>query len=526
MAYSITLLVFFLLTITPISYGNLQDFATCMSFHSTSTSSSVVHSQQSSSYAYLLQESQQNPRWLNSTSLLKPSFIVTPKTQNEIQGAILCAKKHGLQVTVMSGGHDYEGLSFLCKNPFIILDLVDYRSINIDIENETAWIQSGATIGEVYYNIAKKSNILGFPAGLCPSVGVGGHFSGGGIGTMMRKYGLAADNIIDASFVDANGRILNRKTMGEDVFWAIRGGGGASFGVISAWKVKLVRVPSLVTVFTIHKSLDQEGVKLVHNWQYIASKLPEGLFIRVLIQQIDGVDSQGKVKQAEVLFNSLFLGLKTDLISVMNTNFPELALKTEDCTEMIWIKSVLYFTGYQKGEPLEVLLDRKTQYKSNFKAKSDFVVEPMPESVFQGISERFLHQKLVFMIMDPLGGKMDEIDEYEIPFPHRKGNIYNIQYIAKWDSNEGSKQYLYWIQNLYKYMEPYVSNSPRAAYLSYRDLDLGINQQGNYSSYRQAIMTWGTKYFKGNFQRLARAKHQIDPNNFFTNEQSIPPLCC
>ena len=126
---------------------------------------------------------------------------------------------------------------------------------------------------------------------ICPSVGVGGYFRGGGIGTMMRKYDLAADNIINANLVDANGTIINRKTMGEDVFWAIRGGGGASFGVISAWKVRLVRVPSLVTVFTIHKRLDQEGVELVHNWQYIDNKLPEGLFIRVLIQQIDGIGS-------------------------------------------------------------------------------------------------------------------------------------------------------------------------------------------------------------------------------------------
>ncbi|KAK4347397.1 hypothetical protein RND71_033736 [Anisodus tanguticus] len=513
MASVVLVLVFFLLT-TP-SYGNLQDFATCMTLHSTSTSLSVVHSQESPSYTYLLQASQQNPRWLNST---KPSFIVTPKTQNEIQGAILCSKKHGLQVRVMSGGHDYEGLSFVCRTTFIILDLVDYRSININLEDETAWVQAGATIGEVYYNIAKKSNILGFPAGLCPSVGVGGHFSGGGIGTMMRKYGLSADNIIDANLVDANGRILDRRTMGEDVFWAIRGGGGANFGVITAWKVKLVRVPPLVTVFTIHKSLDQEGVKLVHKWQYIASKLPESLFIRVLIQQIGG-------EKVEILFNSLFLGQKTDLFFIMNKSFPELGLKTEDCTEMSWIKSVVYFTGYQKGEPLEVLLDRKTQYKSNFKGKSDFVVETIPESVFQGISERFLHQKLVFMIMDPLGGKMDEIPESEIPFPHRKGNLYNIQYIAKWDSNDmwASKQHLYWMQSLYQYMEPYVSKSPRAAYINYRDLDLGINQQGNYSSYRQA-MTWGTKYFKGNFHRLARAKHQIDPSNFFAHEQSIPPL--
>ncbi|XP_016454107.2 berberine bridge enzyme-like 22 [Nicotiana tabacum] len=518
---SIVLLVLFLLT--KPSHGNLQDFAICMTLHSIS----IVHSQGSFSYTYLLQAAEQNPRWLNSTSLLKPPFIVTPKTQNEIQLAILCSKKHALQVRVKSGGHDYEGLSFLCKTPFVIFDLVDFRSISINLEDETAWIQAGATIGEFYYNIAKKSDILGFPSGLCPSVGVGGLFSGGGIGTMMRKYDLSADNIIDANLVDANGRILNRETMGEDVFWAIRGGGGASFGVITAWKVKLVRVPPLVTVFTIHKSLDQEGVKLVHKWQYLASKLPGSLFIRVIIQQIDGPDSHGNAKPAELLFNSLFLGLRTDLVSIMNRSFPDLGLKMEDCAEMSWIKSVLYFTGYEKGEPLEVLLDRKTQYKSNFKGKSDFVVEPIPESVFQGISERFLHQKLAFMILDPLGGKMDEISESEIPFPHRKGNLYNIQYIVKWDSNDmlASQQPLYWMQRLYKYMEPYVSKSPRTAYINYRDLDLGINQQGNYSSYRQAL-TWGTKYFKGNFQRLARAKHQIDPSNFFTNEQSIPPLSC
>uniref|UniRef100_A0A3Q7IHA8 Uncharacterized protein n=1 Tax=Solanum lycopersicum TaxID=4081 RepID=A0A3Q7IHA8_SOLLC len=53
----------------------------------------------------------------------------------------------------------------------------------------------------------------------------------------------------------------------------------------------------------------------------------------------------------------------------MNANFPELGLKMEDCMEINWIKSVLYFTGYQKVEPLEVLQDRKTQYKRNFKAK-------------------------------------------------------------------------------------------------------------------------------------------------------------
>ena len=121
------------------------------------------------------------------------------------------------------------------------------RSIDINVEEQTAWVQTGATLGELYYNIGTRTNTLAFPGGLCPSVGTGGHISGGGLGVLLRKFGLAADNAIDARIVDVNGRILDRKTMGEDLFWAIRGGGGASFGVILSWKLKLVQIPATVT---------------------------------------------------------------------------------------------------------------------------------------------------------------------------------------------------------------------------------------------------------------------------------------
>lgn len=149
---------------------------------------------------------------------------------------------------IQIGGHDYEGLSYTSESPFFVVDMRNFRSITIDVEKSTAWVQAGATLGELYYSIAEKSRTLAFLAGVCPTVGVGGHFSGRGYGMLSRKHGIAIDHIIDARLVDVNGQILDQESMGEDLFWAIRGGGGASFGVIIEWKIKLVSVPQNVSV--------------------------------------------------------------------------------------------------------------------------------------------------------------------------------------------------------------------------------------------------------------------------------------
>ncbi|KVH95955.1 berberine bridge enzyme-like 22 [Cynara cardunculus var. scolymus] len=462
--------------------------------------------------------SQHNPRCSNSTASQEPIAIVTPLNEDEIRVAIICSREHGLQVRIRSGGHDYEGLSYLCKVPFVVIDMRNLRSISIDIEDETAWVQSGATLGELYYSIAQKSRTHGFPAGVCPSVGVGGHFSGGGFGAMVRKYGLAADNVIDAHLIDANGNLLNREAMGEDLFWAIRGGGGASFGVIISWKIKLLRVPPKVTVFNVYKTMDQHTTEIVHRWQHVAHTVKNELFIRVIIQYLQ----DDKNTSVQVLFNSLFLGELNELIPLMNEKFPELGLKPNDCIEMSWIESVLFLAGFQGKSPKVLLGNDTDPYVSYFKAKSDFVTKPIRKHVFKGIRERFLEQKFAFMIMDPFGGRMSEISESHLPFPHRKRNLYNVQYLVKWEANgvRASNEHIHWLRLLYRYMERHVSRHPRSAYLNYRDLDLGTNREGN-TSYSEARV-WGEKYFKANFKRLAHVKSRVDPDNFFRYEQSIP----
>lgn len=119
---------------------------------------------------------------------------------------------------------------------------------------------------------------------------------------------------------------------------------------------------------------------------------------------------------------------------------------------------------------------------------------------------------------------MADIPPSDKPFPHRKGNICKIQYGASWaqDGVEVGEHYVDLVRKLYFYMTPFVSKSPREAFWNYRDLDLGINLNGA-DSYAQGA-AYGVKYFKGNFDRLMKVKTDVDPGNFFRNEQSIPVL--
>ncbi|TXG46317.1 hypothetical protein EZV62_028183 [Acer yangbiense] len=101
-------------------------------------------------------------------SVPKPEIIFTPLTEFHVQAAVICARKLGIHVRLRSGGHDYEVVSYVSEieSPFIVLDLARLRSISVDIRSSSAWVQAGATIGEVYYRIAEKSKVHGFPAGL------------------------------------------------------------------------------------------------------------------------------------------------------------------------------------------------------------------------------------------------------------------------------------------------------------------------------------------------------------------------
>ncbi|XP_038894011.1 berberine bridge enzyme-like 18 isoform X2 [Benincasa hispida] len=505
---------------------NGEDFVHCISLHSSNNNDSnttLIHTPSSSSYSYVLNFSIRNLRF-SEPETPKPVAIITPSHASHVQAAVICCKSHGLQIRTRSGGHDFEGRSYVANVPFVLIDLINLNSITIDTEDESAWVQSGATIGKLYYRIAEKSQTLGFPAGFAPTIGVGGYLSGGGFGMMVRKYGLAVDNVVDAYVVDANGRIFDRHSMGEDLFWAIRGGGGGSFGIVLAWKLKLVPVPPIVTSFALHKTWDQNAADLIHRWQYVAPEVDEDLFITAWVTASNSSKEGGRIMEAS--FFSLFLGKADKLLSLMQKTFPELGLKKEDCLEMSWIESMAFMaSGFVSANNVKLLLDRTPLSNDRYKTKSDYATKPISKTALEGMWERFKIEELetVQLMLIPFGGKMNEISETETPFAYRAGYPIQIGYYVTWQDPDADLRHLKWTQELHDYMTPFVSKSPRGAYINYKDLDIGTNKEdGIPTSYEEAGV-WGHPYFGNNFERLVEVKMKVDPFNFFRHEQSIPP---
>ncbi|KAL5054654.1 hypothetical protein RYX36_035336 [Vicia faba] len=501
-------------------------FLQCLKNHTTSQDqvSNIVYAQTNASYTSIFQAFARNARFnFNTPSTAKPLLIITPLHENQVQATVLCSKTIGLHLKIRSGGHDFEGISYISDLPFIILDMFNFQNITVDIQNEIAVVQTGASLGQVYYRIWEKSKVHGFPAGVCPTVGVGGHLSGGGYGNMMRKYGLSIDNVIDAKIVDVNGRILDKKTMGEDLFWAIRGGGGASFGVILSYTVKLVPVPEKVTVFSFDKSLEKNVVDIIVQWQQVAPRTDNRLFMRLLLQPVNSKVVKGQ-KTIRTSVQGLFLGGGDELVTLLGKEFPLLGLKKENCSEMSWIESVFNWANYNDGSSLNALLDRSHYKVHSSKRKSDYVKSPIAKDGWKWIMNKMIELGKVELDFNPYGGKMNEITSDATAFPHRAGNLYKIQYTVSWEGTEAGleKNFISQIRKMYSYMTPFVSKNPRSAYLNYRDLDIGINSHGN-DEYNEGVV-YGNKYFGENFERLVKVKTEVDPDNFFWNEQSIPTL--
>lgn len=164
---------------------------------------------------------------------IKPAFIAFPECIQDVQKCLQCSNAHSVPCVVKSGGHSNSGYSTIdgSVNDGFVINLAKMKGVSV--KDDTVVVQAGCRFKDVYETLNGSHQLV--TGGLCPFVGVGGYTQGGGYSGLSRKYGLAIDNVISMTMVTALGSrvVVANATTNSDLFWALRGGGGGNFGIVT-----------------------------------------------------------------------------------------------------------------------------------------------------------------------------------------------------------------------------------------------------------------------------------------------------
>jgi len=419
----------------------------------------------------------------NTRTQISPQVRVVAASAASVGATIRWATDNGIGFAIRSGGHSYEGFS---QSPDLVIDVRGMTAIKLSADKKSVSIGSGASLGSVYDKLAPSD--LAIPAGTCFPVGVAGHSLGGGFGLLGRPFGLACDSVLAMEVVDASGKILNvSEQENPDLFWALRGGGNGSFGVVTNFNFRTSAV-NMVAKFAItwNKPVAQ-GVKIVRAWQEWLEGLPPSITCTLHL-------TKGKAGLMTLHVAGLSVAsetrLKVELKRLQTLAGPAETLST---STMTFDRAANIFNG---GGPDTAFM----------KGKSDYLTDPMSDQGILTLLDGLQKSPVaIAALCDSYGGAINKVASDATAFVHRGNTRYSIQYVKEWPSASASAANIAAMRTLYESMRPFVSGG---CYVNYCDLDLG-------DGYAKAY--WGD-----NLPRLTKIKAQFDPKNVFKHAQSVP----
>jgi FAD/FMN-containing dehydrogenase len=194
----------------------------------------------------------------------RPAVIARCASVDDVRTAIRFGRDHQLSVAVRGGGHSFPGLS-TCDDGLLI-DLRPMKGVRVDPDARLAGAQAGILLGEL--DQATQEHGLAVPAGIVSHTGLAGLTLGGGIGWIMRKYGLTVDSLESADLVTADGDFVRAsEDENADLFWGLRGGGG-NFGVVTDFRFRLHPVGPQVMAGATFWSMDdaEQVLRFYRDW--------------------------------------------------------------------------------------------------------------------------------------------------------------------------------------------------------------------------------------------------------------------
>jgi FAD/FMN-containing dehydrogenase len=414
-----------------------------------------------------------------------PAVIIRVRNVDEVARVIALARDTGMELAVRSGGHS--GAGHGVSEGGIVLDLSDMHDLQIDVEERTAWAESGLTAGE--YTSAAGEHGLATGFGDTGSVGIGGITLGGGVGYLVRKYGLTIDDLLAAEIVTADGQILQVDPESHpDLFWAIRGGGG-NFGVVTRFKFRLHEIGSIYGGMLFLPATSETIASFIE----LADAAPEELSTIANVMTAPPMPFLPEEVHGQLVIMAMLVYAGDEKVGKrVIAPFREIATPIADM-----IQPMRYPEIYPPEDP---------NYRPVAAARTMFV-DSIDRTVAGSILERLQTSTASMAVaqLRVLGGAMARVPADATAFAHRDSKIM-VNLAALYQQPEEKSVHEAWVSDF-------------AAALKQSDGGAYVNFLGDEG--RERIRA---AYPGSTWDRLVTIKTLYDPTNLFQLNQNIPPM--
>jgi FAD/FMN-containing dehydrogenase len=429
----------------------------------------------------------------NGTVDRRPRLIARCSGTADVATAVRCARDRDLEIAVRGGGHNVAGTA-VCDDGMMI-DLSAMRAVSVDPVERIALVQGGALWGDVDHET--QAHGLATTGGIVGHTGVGGVALGGGVGWLMRKHGLTVDNVIEAELVTAEGDIIRASADDhEDLFWALRGGGG-NFGAVCSFRFALHPVGPTVVAGPVFWPAEDTADVLRFYREFVADAPDElGNVIRLGTIPPLSVIREELHFQPAIAVASCYAGPVED---------GERAIRAlrEFGTALVDLVGPSLYVDHQRS--LDDTVPHGWHYAwkaTDLTGLSDEVIDIVAEQAYRATSPRS------YAAMFHMGGAVARVARDATAYPGRDVE-HNIIIDAAWlpeqDDSVGAADTA-WAREFLGALQPHRAG----VYVNFLDSDDDI------SRVREA-------YGDDTYRRLAEVKAKYDPENVFHNNKNIQP---
>lgn len=426
----------------------------------------------------------------NARVVVDPAVVVSPRDEHDIALAMNASAACGLRFSVVSGGHSAQGYG-LAQNGLT----VNMRSLNkttfstLADGTQVATIESGSRFAEVYAVMEARGDGSMVIGGGCPQVAVGGFTLGGGWSFISRSYGLAIDQLVSVRMVLPNRTVttLSASHADQDLWWAVRGGGGGNFGVATHFTTRIVRPnPNSSNGELCWPEFSPLIRTMMTEWIADWHTMPKWSLFDPCWLPIG--PNKTRMFCFTVICNNdpamcdPYLAKVRRFGPTLDTVKPMPFVK--------WARQNVNVTSAQEGF---------LYLKSFMFRPGNFTVETID---FLTDALRFAPSPRNLVLFHVAGGAVNEVPHNATAFPHRDTMVM-LQVKTIWDYPWQQQENRLWINDV----AAGIASNVTGAYVNYIDADL---------------KHWKRDYYgDAGYERLLKIKRRVDPTNFFRFNQSI-----